>query len=357
MQNSNNQFNTAPYPAPPYYDRQPLYDPKQTEKRILRKTSNGLGFFLVVYFLVMQIVLSIIINSISGMNGATDEFVYALEVFIYVVSPLTAGFFYKIISRRRFSDYFPKSFVPLKKLVPMVLIGMAVAMIANELALMFDNNISIFNLKNQADSSSDTQTWAELIFSFLSTAILPAFAEEFAFRGIFMGVMRKHGDAFAILSSSIVFALMHGNTTQIVFAFTLGLIFGYIDCKANSIVPSVILHFANNFYAVLREGVDTALNNDAANIVFASALIALFCLLGILSYLYFSRTDKSFFKLSNSDKNPYSSFDTLSLKEKFSAFFSCPGIIIFSVMLISETVLNLIPEEVLNKLLGAVSIG
>ena len=357
MQNMNYNNDAAHYAAPPIYNNKPSLDPKAAEKRLVRKTSNGLGFFIVVYYIVMLVVLSIRSTAIKGLNVTSDEFIYSLQIFIYVISPLTAGLFYRIISRKRISDYFPKSFVPLKKLVPMILLGMAVAMIANEFAIMFDGNISIFNLKNQVDSSDSTQTWTELVFSFISTAILPAFAEEFAFRGIFMGVMRKHGDAFAILSSSVVFALMHGNTTQIVFAFTLGLVFGYLDCKANSIVPSVILHFANNFYAILREGLSTALNDDTANILIASALIGILCLLGILSYIYLSRADKSFFKLSNSDKNVFADIDTLNMKEKFSAFFSCPGIIIFSAMLISETILNLIPQEVLDQIMGAVRIG
>lgn len=352
MQYYNNQYNPAPYTMPPVY-QQPQPDPKAAEKRMLRKTSNGLGFFLVVYFLVMQTVLTIVVFAIQQLNGVTEQFVYSLEVFIYAVSPLTACFFYRILSKNRISDYFPKSYVPLKKLVPMILIGMSVAMIANEFAIMFDDNISMFNIKNYADSSDTTQTWIQLIFSFITTAILPAFAEEIAFRGIFMGVMRKHGDAFAILSSSLVFGLMHGNTTQIVFAFTLGLIFGYLDCKANSIVPSVILHFANNFYAVLREGMSTALKDYTANVLFASALIMLFCLLGILSFIYLSRADKQFFKLSNSDKNNFSKVDNLTLKEKFSSFFACPGIIVFSAMLITETIYNLIPQETLSQLMGA----
>ncbi len=352
MQNINNQYNSAPYTMPPAYI-QPKPDPKYTEKRSLRKTSNGLGFFLVVYYLVMQIVITVLVSVLKGLNGVTDELVYSVEVFVYAVSPLTACFFYRVISKNRISDYFPKSHVPMKKLVPMILIGMAAAMIANEFAIMFDNNISMFNLKNYAQSDDATQTWMQLVFTFITTAILPAFAEEIAFRGVFMGVMRKYGDAFAILSSALVFGLMHGNTTQIVFAFTLGLIFGYLDCKANSIVPSVILHFANNFYAILRDGMNTYLNNDTANILFASTLIVTFCLLGILSFIYLSRADKQFFKLSNSDKNCFSDTDTLTLKEKFSSFFATPGIIVFCAMLITETVYNLIPKETLSLLMGA----
>ena len=44
--------------------------------------------------------------------------------------------------------------------------------------------------------------FAALIMAF---SAVPAFAEEFAFRGIVMGVLKKYGRAFALICSSIMF--------------------------------------------------------------------------------------------------------------------------------------------------------
>ena len=356
MQNNYQWENqTAVYP-PPVYPAPPAPTPQQQERRSLRKASNGLGFFMLTYFLIMTFLAQIISELLKGFN-VTDRFVTALELFIYVASPLIAAFFYRVISRRRLSDNFPKSHVPLKKLIPLMLLGMAAAMIANQLAAIFDNNLSLFGLENQLSQEISSQSWTQMLESFLLTAIIPAFAEELAFRGIFMGVLRKYGDAFAIISSALVFGAMHCNTTQFVFATALGLIFGYIDCKANSIVPSVIVHFLNNFYAVLRETFENTVNDDTLSILFGVVIIALFCLLGILSYLYLAKADKDFFRMSNDDENLFREKTCLTLKQKLTAFFTTPGVIICLALFLSETILNLIPSEVFEQITGAIRFG
>lgn len=347
-----------PAPYPNFYPAIP--DPKAVEKRALRKASNGLGFFVFTYFILMM-VCSLIIGSVVGLASiATEQNLTSLESIIQIlcilIPPLIAGFFYRILSRRRISDTIPKSFVPLKKLVPMLLLGMAAAMIANQLAQMFDNNISLFSLHNNAPDIENSQTGIEMLLSFICTAICPALAEEFAFRGIFMGVMRKYGDAFAVFSSALVFGAMHGNTTQIVFAFVLGLIFGYLDCKANSIIPSVLLHFGNNFYAVLTDFLRTAIPDEQQAMLIIMVIISLFYILGILSFIYLARTDKSFFRMSNADKNPYSGTDILSFKEKITTLLTSPGIIVSLSVFLVEMLIYLIPTDSLG-LTGAIGIG
>ena len=51
--------------------------------------------------------------------------------------------------------------------------------------------------------------------------------EEFAMRGVVMQSLRKYGDWFAIIMSSLVLALVHGNMVQIPFAFIAGIAIGY----------------------------------------------------------------------------------------------------------------------------------
>lgn len=347
-----------PAPYPNYYPMIP--DPKAVEKRRLRMASNGLGFFVLAYFLLMAVCSFIVSGAIGASGIATQKNVtslqYIIQILCILTPPLIAGFFYRIFSRRRISDTIPKSFVPIKKLIPMLLLGMAAAMIANQLAQMFDNNISLFSLHNNAPDLEESRTGMEMFLSFVCTAICPALAEEFAFRGIFMGVMRKHGDAFAIFSSALVFGAMHGNTTQIIFAFVLGLIFGYIDCKANSIIPSVLLHFGNNFYAVLTDFLRTAIPDEQQAMLIIMLIISMFYILGILSFIYFARTDKSFFRLSNDDKNQFSDTDILPFKEKIKTLLTAPGIIVCLSLFLTEMLIYLIPEDFLS-LAGAIGIG
>lgn len=360
MQNFNYQGNAAA-PYQPYQNEQIILKTQRIqERRTLRKASNGVGFFVLVYFLVMIVSAKIFSNLAMALILVTEENQNILNNYIQIIyptlSPLIAGLLYRILSGRRLSDAFPKSHVPLKKLVPIVLLGMAVAMIANQFAVMFDNNISLFSLKNNVPDMEESTTSLEMIFSFVATAIVPAFAEEFAFRGIVMGTLRKHGDAFAIVASALLFGAMHGNTTQIIFAFTLGLILGYADCKANSIIPSVIMHFANNFYAILHECMRNALHNDATVLLVFNTIIALFYALGILAFIYLARADKGFFKLTNTDNDQNPCGEPFSLKSKITAFLTTPGVIICLCLFLMETIQFLIPESVSQAIWRAIGV-
>ena len=78
----------------------------------------------------------------------------------------------------------------------------------------------------------------------MDTAIVPAVFEEFAFRGVVLNKLRKFGDSYAIIMSAVLFGLMHGNLSQIPFAFILGLVIGFIAVKTNSIIPGILIHFS-----------------------------------------------------------------------------------------------------------------
>lgn len=352
--------------APNYYTQAPQYPtkpapppltPKQYERKILRKTANKLGLFVLIYFVVMSQVFTTINNILQRMNLFNSDnvmvYTFLLQITASVASVLVAALFYKLISRQRLSDCMPKGKVKAELLIPVVLLGLGAAMVANQMASLFDSYISIFNLKNTVNGSTSTRTTLEIILYIVSTAIVPAFAEEFAFRGILMGSLRKYGDSTAILISSVLFGAMHGNTTQIIFAFVLGLIFAYVDCKTNSIIPSILIHFANNFYAVTSDVLSSGTGLDSATVsVIQISIILLMCVAGVLSYIYISGRYKGFFRLREGDPNGIAPVSELTLNEKIKASMTTVGVIISMSFFAAEMILNLIPEDVRKELIN-----
>lgn len=105
-------------------------------------------------------------------------------------------------------------------------------------------------------SSIYTSPW-DLVAQLLLTAALPAIFEEFTHRGLALDALKKRGsEASAIVLSGLLFALMHTNILQFLYAFAGGCIFGLLAVKSKSIYPSMILHFANNAIATLNEYAD-----------------------------------------------------------------------------------------------------
>lgn len=80
---------------------------------------------------------------------------------------------------------------------------------------------------------------------FLYAGIFGPVIEEIIYRGFLMKSLQKYGKTFAIFVSAAVFGLMHGNPLQSIFAFMVGLVFGYAAMEY-SIYFSILLHVLNN---------------------------------------------------------------------------------------------------------------
>lgn len=137
--------------------------------------------------------------------------------------------------------------------VLVLLLGLSVFVMSN---LLTDGVIFVwsgFGLPVPDLSGDQDGSTRSLIFSLISTAVLPAVLEEMSFRGILLERLRPFGDRFAVLVSALLFGLAHGNIIQIPFAFLLGLFFGYIVVRTNNILLAMLLHFLNNGMSVLFE--------------------------------------------------------------------------------------------------------
>lgn len=333
------------YNTTPNFDRQEYL--KFIQARTIKKTASGLGFFVFAYFATM-LVLSYVFIFISFLATSFKSIdtvaMFYMEIFISVFSAFVPGLFYFLISRRSISDTIKTSYVRQKELWAIVFVGMAVAMVANTASDMIQTNFSFFGLQNTLDMTSKANTPLEIVLYIISTAVVPAFAEEFAFRGILMGTLRRFGDAFAIIASAIVFGAMHGNIVQVPFAFILGLVFAYVDCKTNSILPSIIIHFVNNFYAVMLDVLqNTGVFSDRVFMMVYFILIAVFCILGLVSFFLIIRKDKNYFRISDKSIQAYVNEPKflLSLKEKIKAFFINPGTLFVMILFSIETVINI----------------
>lgn len=82
----------------------------------------------------------------------------------------------------------------------------------------------------------------------LSIALVAPIVEELLFRGAIMGHLLKQGHSprTAILASALVFGVIHLNPAQILFAFCLGCVFGWITWRTRSLLPAVLGHILNN---------------------------------------------------------------------------------------------------------------
>ena len=183
-----------------------------------------------------------------------------------------------------------------------ILLGIVLYFINNFVAQFFSSLISLFGYENLTKTTTVPFSYELLFREFLLSCVLPGICEEFLHRGIMLFAGKKCGNTrYVLIISSILFGLMHLNINQFFYATILGFLMGYVAIVADSIYPSIIIHFLNNFlntyfyYGYYLNWPFATLVNDlqaliASNIfVFIIVNTILVCLLIVL-YLYLTRS-------------------------------------------------------------------
>jgi len=99
------------------------------------------------------------------------------------------------------------------------------------------------------DFSPPTYGVGATIVFLVSLSLFPAVLEELLFRGVVMQSLRRFGDPFALICSSILFAMLHRNLIQGPNALLTGLVLGYFTLRTGSLIPAMVAHFVNNLLA------------------------------------------------------------------------------------------------------------
>ncbi len=90
------------------------------------------------------------------------------------------------------------------------------------------------------------------VFFFVSFA--PAVMEEIAFRGVIFDRLRRvMGGKEAGLVQAAFFSVMHMSPIIFPSHFVMGLIFGWLRVRTNSLIPGMVLHALWNAWAVVEE--------------------------------------------------------------------------------------------------------
>lgn len=229
-----------------------------------KRTCVRIGIIVLVNTLLLQ-VLTTASALFCSSNEATlrelallrgidpDEFFYAFDevcsLLAYLISFLLPAFLFMLLSRRDVREPMRLG-VKLAPNAPLVIIGavgiIIIAAYINSLMVSFIDFSSVFE-------SPRLDTPVKIMLAFISTAVVPAVAEEFLFRGCILSNLLPYGKAAAIVISSLLFALMHGNFAQFFYTFIAGLILAAVYIETGSIWTSTFIHLFNNFYGVIQQ--------------------------------------------------------------------------------------------------------
>ena len=188
--------------------------------------------------------------------------------FLSVLSTVTALLILWFVFNRRgksFTEYFRFTPAPAKALIAATLIGLSMFFLTNTIMTLLEQ--ALFALLDQAllllegygvDIAPITDYLNALLEAmssmydgvgmFTVAAIVGApIIEELVFRAGPLTNLTKKMPAFAaVMLTSALFALAHGNPLQMIYTFVLGIFCAYLFIKTDSIYPSMLCHFVFN---------------------------------------------------------------------------------------------------------------
>lgn len=343
------------------------YEVWMREKNYIKKLST-LAACAVIAFIVLSGVfvgvfqgIFMAISMLDGFDNVTfsekwesAEFMYLFET-IYSVLIVGGPFFLLglYFSKKGMLTSIPAGKPKNAKYLPLIVLGgFGFCLAGNIITSYFDaiiEAVSGFGLEMPEMPSTPKSVIGVLLF-YLSTAVAPALVEEMALRGIIMQPLRRYGDWFAIICTSLIFGLMHCNLLQIPFAFIAGIALGYAVVVTESVWTGVLIHFLNNAFAVTVSIINDFYGMDSVQYIVSDVVFYALVVIGLVcAFVYVKKLDKTQFRKSplvNSGKHfvgftpPFSA--KISNGTLYKTYFVTAPMIIAFIAVAYETVMTLI---------------
>lgn len=135
-----------------------------------------------------------------------------------------------------------------------VVVGTMACLFANQLGgllvFLLDSGLNQLGWTFSLSAVSSEGDWAGSVLLFLYTAAAAPATEEFLCRGVLLRSLQRAGGKVAIVFSALFFALLHGNFSQGIPAFLIGLLLGYFALRGETLFLVILIHQLNNLLAL-----------------------------------------------------------------------------------------------------------
>ncbi|WP_297437149.1 CPBP family intramembrane glutamic endopeptidase [uncultured Clostridium sp.] len=139
-----------------------------------------------------------------------------------------------------------------------ILVAIGIGIIAQPVMAFFAYISSFFFTNDVAGMMNDLNT-TPLWIMIVMMGVTPSISEEITMRGIVLSGYDFKNKHIAALMSGLVFGIIHMNPHQFMYAFAMGVIFGYMVRAANSIYVAMIAHFVVNTSQLLLQRMLTSM--------------------------------------------------------------------------------------------------
>lgn len=245
-------------------ERTRIYQTQYPDKEFRRALLKVAMFVLIsvindnfLYYLFLYPVIALM----SLLPEANVTVYYAVQwllndIIVYLIPGISAYLLFRndlktLGAYRQHSTYLPALSMPLT-FCALCFAGSIATLLSNFIAGILD---TLFGTGEISDAMSgmlpQNGSLSTFIVLIITASIIAPICEELIFRRLLLLPLRKFGDGFAIVITSLIFGFTHGNFDQLPYAFTVGLLLGLLAVNSNSVKPSMVLHALNNLLVTL----------------------------------------------------------------------------------------------------------
>lgn len=248
------------------------------------------SFFAALGYLLMAFIIQVLVSVIGGMliglqyvykqsnnmeqqgmTNVVNEVAGKLNYILLISSIVTVLIFliiYAIRKKKLTEEILLKKTKPMNMVIA-VLIGTSVWLFNSGILVLLQLNGLLMEQFQGMNEILNPLTEGNLFIMVLTIGIVAPFAEEFLFRGVIYRTLSKNiSIPVTIIIQGVLFGIYHGNLIQGVYASLLGIIFGFITHKTQSLWPAIIAHMTNNTIAVIIPEVMGDIFNTTSCMIF-----------------------------------------------------------------------------------------
>ena len=221
----------------------------KNEPRKQRKFPSWIDLFALAGVFVFSALLGSVVFALCGGLDATTKPGWALPLYytIQMLPPIIFVIWQRCKLGKGWGIHFGLGNLSAPLLMWGVVLLMASSVVIEPLLALFPAE----------DYNAVTDLVGKGAWSILSVVVCAPLFEEMLFRGlVFESCRERFGGGGAVLISALLFGLIHVVPVQVINAFVVGIILGFIYLRTRSLANVILLHAVNNALAYLTMGLE-----------------------------------------------------------------------------------------------------
>lgn len=236
-------------------------DPYIQQRHALKSYGRGIGWALLAsmilyatlpyYFISFSRIFDPTVRFYNNQVIINKTIFYLMGMISYLLAFVLPFLIFIMLYKIPFKTVVPNAKVKPVHMMVAVGLGLEVTVAGGVLSKLFSAAVGLAGIAPVMPDFTLPKNDIPSAMVLLVQVILAApLVEELVFRGVILNSLRRFGDGFAIITSAILFGLIHQNMVQLPNAFLCGLVLGYAVVRTGSVWVGVVMHICNNVMAM-----------------------------------------------------------------------------------------------------------